>query len=273
MLDNLQSATTELQNWSQQLESKVQQKSEELSEIQNELIHIERITSLGKLSSSVAHEINNPLSGVLTYTKLVNKQLRKLKMDEKDKQSMLRYLKVIEQETKRCGEIVKGLLDFSRKDQRDFKHHNLHRIISDACILMEHQMKIANIDFIREFSAEKDLVNCNENQIKQACIGILLNASEAVFENGEITIRTCNPDLNSIRIDISDNGVGIAPEDLPHIFEPFFSAKEKASGIGLGLSIVHGIIHSHDGKIDVASESGKGTTISITLPLKENKEL
>lgn len=267
MLDSLQSATTELQNWSQQLEYKVQKKSEELTEIQNELIHVERIASLGKLSSSVAHEINNPLSGILTYTKLIQKQLNKITLGEELKKPMLKYLKVIEDETKRCGEIVKGLLDFSRKDQQDFKPTNMHKLLREVYTLMDHRMKISSITFITDFTAEKDLINCSDNQIKQACIAILLNASEAVFENGEIIMRTTNPDPDHIKLDISDNGVGIDPDDLPHIFEPFFSAKLKASGIGLGLAIVYGIIQSHKGRIDVASGLGKGTTISFVLPL------
>ena len=111
------------------------------------------------------------------------------------------------------------------------------------------------------------MVSCSENQIKQACIAILLNSSEAVFENGEIIMKTSNTDRDHIRLEITDNGVGIAPEDIPHIFEPFFSAKQKASGIGLGLAIVHGIIQSHNGNITVDSEPGKGTTMIITLPL------
>jgi two-component system NtrC family sensor kinase len=267
MLDNLQSANNELQNWSQQLEYKVQKKSEELSEIQNELIHIERIASLGKLSSSVAHEINNPLSGVLTYTKLVNKHLRKLKVDENDKMPMLKYLKVIETETKRCGEIVKGLLDFSRIDQLDYETNHLHKIMTETYYLMEHQMKIMNINFRTNLSASHDLVKCSENQIKQACIAIILNASEAVCENGEIVLKTSNPDEDHIKIEISDNGVGISPEDIPHIFEPFFSAKQRTSGIGLGLAIVHGIVQSHNGTIGVDSEPGRGTTLTITLPV------
>jgi two-component system NtrC family sensor kinase len=273
MLDNLQSATIELQNWSQQLEYKVQKKSEELSEIQNELIHIERIASLGKLSSSVAHEINNPLSGVLTYTKLVYKQLNKLKVVDSEKMPLLKYLKVIEEETKRCGEIVNGLLDFSRKDQVNYDSKPLHKILFEAYTLMDHQMKIANINFVTDFSARWDLIFCSENQIKQACIATLINAFEAVDENGEILIKTSNPDKYGIKFEIKDNGVGIDPEDIPHIFEPFFSAKGKASGIGLGLAIVHGIVQSHNGKIEVDSELGKGTTISITLPLiKKQKE-
>ena len=270
MLDNLQAATAELENWSQQLEYKVQKKSEEISEMQNELVHIERIASLGKLSSSVAHEINNPLSGVLTYTKLVHKRILKLDLDEDEKSTMSKYLRVVEEETKRCGDIVKGLLDFSRSDKLDFKPYHLHRLLKETYNLIEHQMKIENITFQTDFSATKDLILCNGNQVKQAGIAILLNASEAVFENGIILIKTSNPDGNHIKVEITDNGQGIAPEDIPHIFEPFFSTKEKASGIGLGLAIVHGIVQNHNGKIDVDSELGKGTTLSITLPVTKS---
>ena len=272
MLNNLQSATDELQNWSQQLEYKVQKKSEELSEMQNELVHIERIASLGKLSSSVAHEINNPLSGVLTYTKLVHKHLLKLDVKDTEKTSMLRYLKVIEDETKRCGDIVKGLLDFSRSDQPDFKTCHLHKLLRETYTLVGHQMKIEDISFLTDFSARWDLIQCSGNQIKQACIAILLNASEALHESGGIVIKTSNPDEHHVKLEITDNGVGIAPEDIPHIFEPFFSTKEKASGIGLGLAIVHGIVQSHRGRIEVNSELGKGTTISIILPVIKNQK-
>ncbi|MBT5528225.1 MAG: HAMP domain-containing protein [Cytophagia bacterium] len=267
MLDNLQSASIELQNWSQQLEYKVQKKSEELSEIQNELIHVERIASLGKLSSSVAHEINNPLSGVLTYTKLIYKQLNKLDLDETIKLPILKYLKVIENETKRCGDIVKGLLEFSKKDQQEYANKHLHEIVADAFNLMSHQMKICGISMHTDFTAKFDTIHCSENQIKQACVAILLNALEAVTENGEIIMKTSNLDNEKIVLEITDNGVGIAADDIPHVFEPFFSAKQKTSGIGLGLAIVHGIIKSHNGNLEVESELGTGTTISIILPL------
>ena len=270
MLDNLQAATHELENWSQQLEYKVQKKSEEISEMQNELVHIERIASLGKLSSSVAHEINNPLSGVLTYTKLVHKRILKLDLNEDEKTTLSKYLRVVEDETKRCGDIVKGLLDFSRSDKLDFKPYHLHRLLKETYTLIEHQMKIENIIFQTDFSATRDLILCNGNQVKQAGIAILLNASEAVLENGIILIKTSNPDENHIKVEITDNGQGITPDDIPHIFEPFFSTKEKASGIGLGLAIVHGIVQNHNGKIDVDSELGKGTTLSITLPVTKS---
>jgi two-component system, NtrC family, sensor kinase len=267
MLDNLQAATDELETWSQQLEYKVQKKSEELGAAQNELMHVERLASLGKLSSSVAHEINNPLSGILIYTKLLYKQVSNPELYASKRDSMLKHLRLIENETKRCGDIVKGLLDFSRKDQDDFEPTHLHKILQDTYDLMTHPIKIANISFTADFSATYDLVYCSPNQIKQACVAMLVNASEAVAENGEIKIRTKNPDEDSINFEISDNGLGIAAEDIPHIFEPFFSTKQDASGIGLGLAIVHGIVQNHKGKIQVKSDIGSGTTISVTIPL------
>jgi two-component system, NtrC family, sensor kinase len=269
MLDHIDRATNELENWSKQLEYKVQKKSEELSEAQNELITVERIASLGKLSASVAHEINNPLSGILIYTKLVYKQLENKEITREKRENMLRQLKLIEAETKRCGDIVKGLLDFSRKDQDDFEERHLNEILQGTYELMMHHIRIANITFLTDLSARHDVIYCSPNQIKQACIAILVNASEAVSENGEIVIRTKNSDENTIRLEISDNGSGIAPEDIPHIFEPFFSTKREARGIGLGLAIVHGIVQNHNGKAEVDSVVGRGTTISLVFPLRK----
>ena len=270
MLDNIESATRELHNWSQQLEYKVQKKTEELSEAQNELIHVERIASLGKLSSSVAHEINNPLSGILVYTKLIQKHLNAPEFNHSRKDSILKHLKLIETETKRCGDIVKGLLDFSRKDQDDFEPAHLHKLLEATYALMTHSIKIADISFRTELKAGNDEIFCSPNQVKQACVAILVNATEAIQDHGEIIIRTMNPDQDLIRLEISDTGSGIAQQDMPHIFEPFYSTKRDASGIGLGLAIVHGILENHKGKIEVDSELGKGTTIAITFPLYRN---
>lgn len=270
MLDNIQASSTELENWSQQLEYKVQKKSEELREAQNELIHIERIASLGKLSASVAHELNNPLSGILIYTKLISKQLGNPDLDSSKRETMLKHLKYIENETKRCGDIVKGLLDFSKKSQDNFEEKHLHDILKDTCKIVTHSMKIANVNFLTNYQAKDDLIYCNPGQIKQICVAIFVNASEAVLENGEIVMRTKNEDENSILLEISDNGTGISEENLPHVFEPFFSTKHQTSGIGLGLAIVHGIVKSHNGTIEVKSKVGEGTTFKITFPLSKN---
>jgi len=269
MLDNIDAATKELQTWSQQLEYKVQKKTEELSEAHNELIHVERIASLGKLSSSVAHEINNPLSGILVYTKLIYKQLNNPEFYHSKKESILKTLKLIETETKRCGNIVRGLLDFSIQDQDDFEVSKLHQLLSETYDLMTHSIKIANIHFSTDFNAVSDQVFCSPNQVKQACIALLVNASEAIQDRGEIILKTSNPDKDHIRVDISDNGSGIAQQDLPHVFEPFFSTKRETKGIGLGLSIVHGIVENHKGRIEVNSQPGLGTTVTIIFPLSD----
>jgi len=268
MLDKVDDATRELQNWSQQLEYKVQKKSEELSEAQNELIHVERIASLGKLSSSVAHEINNPLSGILIYNKLIYKQLNSGEFYHPKKESILKNLKLIESETKRCGDIVKGLLDFSRKDREDFEPVQLHKLLDETYRLMTHSIKMADCSFRNDYSATSDQVICSPNQVKQACVALVVNATEAIHEQGEIVIRTFNPDQEHISVAISDNGSGISKDDMPHIFEPFFSTKHNTSGIGLGLSIVHGIVENHKGKIEVESQPNQGTIITITLPLQ-----
>ncbi|MCA1757112.1 MAG: hypothetical protein LC649_06615 [Bacteroidales bacterium] len=273
MLDNISGATRELQNWSHQLEYKVQRKSEDLMEAQNELIRVERIASLGKLSASVAHELNNPLSGILVYTKLIQKQLRNPDLDEDKKDAMLRHLRLIETETKRCGDIVKGLLDFSRKDQDGFEPRHLHDILRSTYDLMTHPIKISDINFATDFTASSDLISCRPNQIKQACVAMLVNSTEAITGSGEIIMRTYNADRLSVTMEISDTGSGISPDAMDHIYEPFFSTKHDASGIGLGLAITHGIIENHKGTIRVKSEVGEGTTFYITFPLAEQKEL
>ncbi|HDS06604.1 MAG TPA: HAMP domain-containing protein [Bacteroides sp.] len=267
MLDNIDTAARELHNWSQQLEYKVRKKTEELSEVQNELIHVERIASLGKLSSSVAHEINNPLSGILVYTKLIHKQLDRDAFRHPKKSDILKNLKYIEHETKRCGEIVKGLLDFSRKEWDDFEVIHLHRLLDETYDLMTHSVKIADIRFAADYKAEQDQIFCSPNQIKQACMALIVNAAEAIHDHGEIVITTGNPDPAHVSVVVSDNGSGIAPQDLPHVFEPFFSTKRDANGIGLGLPIVHGIVENHKGRIEVESRAGMGTTMTMTFPL------
>jgi two-component system NtrC family sensor kinase len=201
---------------------------------------------------------------------LIHKQLASSDFFHAKKESILKNLKLIETETKRCGDIVKGLLDFSRQDRDDFETAHMHRLLSETYDLMTHSTKIADIHFATDYNAVSDSVFCSPNQVKQACIALLVNASEAIQEQGEITIKTYNPDSDHIRIDFRDNGSGIAQQDLPHIFEPFFSTKRETRGIGLGLSIVHGIVENHKGRIEVDSEPGKGTTVTVVFPLSEN---
>ncbi len=139
--------------------------------------------------------------------------------------SILKNLKFIENETKRCGDIVKGLLDFSRKDREDFETTNLHKLLKETYDLMIHSIKIADISFVTDFRAYADQIFCSPNQIKQACVALLVNSSEAIQEQGEIIIRTSNPDKENIKIEIIDNGTGIAPDDIPTYFRTFLFNK------------------------------------------------
>ena len=273
MMDNLEQANMELQNWTKQMEYKVQKKSEELGEIQNELINIERKASLGRLSSSVAHELNNPLSGILVYAKLVSKKLKKLDGNQEELKSSIEHLSMIESETKRCGDIVKGLLDFSRKDQQNFENKHLHEILTETFLFMQHPLSLENISFEKKFTANQDVISCCPNQIKQIFVALLVNASQAISENGEIIISTHVPDENTIAVSVTDNGIGMDPGDIPHIFEPFFTTKHHGEGLGLGLAIVHGIVRNHKGKISVKSAPGEGTTIKVNLPLQNTEEV
>jgi len=269
MLDELQTANRELKNWGQELEVRVKERTERLKGAQNELILVERMASLGKLSASVAHEINNPLAGVLTYTKLVLRSIRDKEYDPAKRDNLVKYLEMIESETKRCGNIVKGLLDFSRDDVKQFQPKSLNQIITETGNLMRHPMKVADIDFIVDPSAQKDIILCNPNEIKQICIAILVNAQEAIKDHGNIIMRTDNPEPALVRISIQDNGVGIAEEDKALIFEPFFTRKLETSGVGLGLAVVYGLVQQHKGKITLESTLGAGTAFHITFPLKE----
>lgn len=273
MLDKLETANTELQNWSKQLEYKVRKKSEELGEIQSELISIERKASLGKLSSSVAHELNNPLSGILVYAKLVRKRLNNMDFQNDEKlQPIYDHLRLIEEETKRCGEIVKGLLDFSRDSQENFEPKSLHQLIKESYQLMHHQMELANIRFTKNLAAGEDMILCSPNQIKQVLVALVVNASEAIQDHGEILLETNQADDQEVTLIVKDNGIGIAREDISKIFEPFYTTKQNGEGLGLGLAIVHGIIRTHQGKIYVQTEQGKGTTFSIRFPLYKEQQ-
>ena len=268
MLEKIDRANQELRVWSKELEEKVREKTEELKRTQNELIHIEKMASLGKLSSSVAHEINNPLSGVLTYTKLVSRQLKEDELSPEEINNALKHLEMIESETKRCGNIVKGLLDFSRETSPKFEVTSLNMFLQETQVLMSHSFKVADIEFQTDFSASEDKIKCNPNQIKQACIAVLVNALEAVNAGGMVTFRSYNrKDSKMIHVEVSDDGVGIRPEDLDHIFEPFFSRKRDGSGSGLGLAVTYGIVQRHNGNIHVKSDIGKGTKFIISFPL------
>jgi two-component system NtrC family sensor kinase len=263
MAQDLKVARAELQEWGSTLEERVEDKTEELRRAQSQIIHMEKMASLGKLSASVAHEINNPLFGILTYAKLL---LRELPPDADGEQdNVRRYVSIIEEESSRCGEIVKGLLDFARQSGGEFAPHHVHEIIEKTLILLRHHFEMQQIVVTAELHAGDDEIVCDAKQLQQAIIAPCINAVEAMPQGGSLTVRTTE-EGDEVAIDIIDTGVGIPENVLSHIFEPFFTTKEGQAGLGLGLAVAYGIVHRHRGRIDVESAPDKGTRFRITLP-------
>ncbi len=277
MLESINQSNRELHQWSNELESMVRIKSENIARSQNEIYQIERLASLGRLSSSVAHEINNPLAGVLTYAKLVSRILQNSVLTEERKESVLKHLDMIQSETTRCGNIVKGLLNFSRDPNPKFEILQLNSVLKETAQLIQHSFQIEGVRLVTDFSATQDQVNANGNQVIQACLAVLTNALEAVEsgQEGIVTYRSYNPDMDHVIIEIKDNGNGISDEDKEHIFEPFFSSKKEMSGIGLGLAVTYGILEQHNARVVVDSKPGAGTSMKFVFELttKESEDV
>ncbi|NQV42588.1 MAG: HAMP domain-containing protein [Candidatus Marinimicrobia bacterium] len=273
MLESINESNRELHQWSNELENKVRSKSEDIARTQNEIYQIERLASLGRLSSSVAHEINNPLAGVLTYAKLISRILQNSEFTDEKKTAVLKHLDMIQSETTRCGNIVKGLLNFSRDGSQKFDDIHVNTVLRETEQLIQHRFQISNVRLVTDFSASRDLIQANGNQIIQACLAVLTNALEAVSPGADslVTYRSYNPDMQHIIIEIKDNGIGISEADQEHIFEPFFSSKKEMSGIGLGLAVTYGILEQHQAKVAVDSSPGVGTSLKFKFKLSSGR--
>lgn len=267
MTTDLQTARTELTGWSLKLEREVAQKTDELRQVQRQILHMEKMASLGKLSATVAHEINNPLAGVLTYAKLVERTLRDGVPPEEEMEEVRRYLAVIQKETLRCGDIVRNLLVFARQSGAALAPVRIKEITERAMLLIRHHAEMTGVALTCEAGAIDDVVVCDADQIQQTLLALLMNAVEAMSGRGEGKLTVTLIDEGDIlRVDVSDTGAGIPDEVLPHIFEPFFSTKNKESGVGLGLAVVYGIVHRHGGSIGIETKVGQGTTFQVRLP-------
>lgn len=268
MTKQLKAANEANQEWASTLEKKVEEKTEELKKIQANIVLMEKIASLGKLSAVVAHEINNPLSGILTYSSLCLKILQNPASFTQG-ESVVRYLTVIKDETKRCGEIVKNLLIFAKKDFGKWMNESLHKIIHHSIALVKHNMEIKEIELIQELMEGDDMVYCDASGIQHVFVALFMNAIEAMSKGGKLIVKTNFVDSrHEVQITISDTGGGIHPDILPNIFEPFYSTKEST---GLGLAVVYRMIQQHKGKIEVESKLNEGTTFRIHLPRKPIK--
>jgi two-component system NtrC family sensor kinase len=272
MTHELKEARDEITNWALTLEDLVEERTEQLQKVQESAIQAEKMASMGRLSAIVAHEINNPLTGIRTYAKLMLKQGGSLFTSDTEK--YLNYLKTIESESVRCAEIVSGLLQFARPTRLKICKNDINGLIRETLRLVQHQIDLLNIEVKLDLAPGALEVNCDDQKIKQALMAVLLNSCDAVQpDSGFIEIRTCLLAKDKkVAITVTDNGIGMDEQTRSHMFEPFFTTKivshEKESTLntGLGGAVIYEIIKSHNGTIEVESEVGKGATITITLP-------
>jgi two-component system NtrC family sensor kinase len=267
MTESLRNARNELEDWGRTLEVKVDERTQALKQIQTKLLQAEKMASMGRLVAGIAHEINNPLSGILMFASLVRK-------DERLDPGLADDVDIVLKEAQRCGSIVQGLLEFSRASVPRKEPSSLNKLMDEVLSVLTPQSSFENISTRKEYDLSLPEVFADPVQIKQVFMNLLLNAAKAMPEGGDLVIRTGKTlDGASCYVEIQDTGCGIPEENMGRIFDPFFTTDDEA-GTGLGLSISYGIIRNHGGNIDVRSTVGKGTTFTIALPLiSEDTEL
>ena len=268
MSRQLREAREEADAWAQTLEARVEDKSRELKHAHEQVMQAEKMASIGKLAATVAHEINNPLSGILTYAKLLRKWLDRGGWDEQRRDEVRGSLELIESESRRCGDIVRNLLTFSRSSPMNLQWADLNQVIDRCVRLVQHQTELSNVQLQSQLAEDLPQVQCDPAQIEQLLLALMINACEAMPHGGNLWVRSrMVPQIGSVQLEVQDDGVGIPESVLPNLFEPFFTTKEKGHGVGLGLAISKGIVERHRGRIDVESKPGQGTRFTITLPV------
>jgi len=292
LIINLQSAKRKIEDWSETLEEKVKVRTRELMKAQNamavimqdleksneqlkatqaQLIQSAKMASVGLLAGGVAHEINNPLTGVLNNVQLIRMMAGQKKDFNID--DFKELLAAVENSALRCKNITQALLNFSHASKGLFKPLSLNEIIEKVFVLMEHELKLQNVSISKELYPDLPQIKGDSQLLQQIIFNIVSNAQWAIQNKpgertGVVILKTdYDPEKKIITLSISDNGIGIPKENLDKIFEPFFTTKQVGEGTGLGLSIVYNIIEAHYGTIKVESEVGKGATLRISLPV------
>jgi len=242
--------------------SALKRRDEQLKEFtRSRIMESERLALIGQLSANVAHELNNPLTGIVTYSHLL---LERMPCEDPARDPIQ---KVVTQ-ANRCRDIIRGLLDFSRQRKPDKTLSDINLVLHECVSLVEHQALFQNIQIVKEFDASLPMIVIDPSQIERVFINLIINAAEAMDDGGQLILATSlNPDPEFLRVRITDTGHGISEEDMDRIFDPFFTTKDVGHGTGLGLAISYGIIKEHNGTISVESEVGKGTTFTVRLPL------
>ena len=275
MSERLGRARCELEELNATLEKRVDEKSAQLEQAHRRMFRVEKMASLGKLAAVVAHELNNPLAGIATYARLLRRRSEEaasatgagsaVSPDEAD---LRRILALIEDESRRCGNIVRNLLLFSRKPAVHFGDENLFPLLERCMMLLRHRAELSDVALVLDVPADLPLVECDASQVEQVVLALAINGLEATPPGGYVSI-SARGEGETVSIQIRDSGRGIQPEHLGEIFEPFFTTKEGESGVGLGLSVVYGIVERHQGTVAVDSSPGSGTVFTVRLPLRQ----
>jgi two-component system, NtrC family, sensor kinase len=267
MSRQLGDAREEITAWAHELEARVDRKTTELKRANEQMIQAEKLASTGKLAAIVAHEINNPLAGILTYAKLLKKWVAEC--DEGKQEQIRSSLDLIESESRRCGEIVKNLLVFARAAPMNPHLSDLNAVLDRCLRLVRHQLDIAGIQAALDLDRTLPPVLCDVAHIEQALLALVMNSIEAMPHGGTLRLASRYlPETKEAVIQVKDDGAGISPDVLSNLFEPFFTTRERGHSLGLGLAISRNIIERHRGRIEVESKPGIGTVFTITLPLR-----
>jgi two-component system NtrC family sensor kinase len=257
--------TSKVEGVQAEIEERVRRKTAELEKIHKTLLSSEKMASIGKLAATVAHEINNPLFGILTYARLTLRSVQKLEFEGRGEAE--EQLQTIERESKRCGELVKSLLTFSRQAPSQREPQDLNTVVHRAVQLVKHKLEMQSIELRESLGGGLPAVECDGNQIQQVILVLMVNASEAMPKGGTLEVTTefdAASEQGVVRV--KDTGSGIPADVLPRIFDPFFTTKEDQNRTGLGLAVAAGIIDQHAGEITVRSEAGVGTEFRVALP-------
>jgi PAS domain S-box-containing protein len=238
---------------------------------QARILHQDKMMSLGRLAASVVHEINNPLSGILNYLRLMTRILGQGTLTEDRREKFQGYLELVVAETNRCSQIVSNLLSFSRKSPPAFADVNVGELLHRCILLSQHRLQLSNIRLDSRILPNLPVVKGDFNQLQQCVINLIFNAIDAMGAGGELELETGYDSGNGVvTITVKDSGPGILPEDLPRIFEPFYTTKVEGHGVGLGLSTVYGIMQHHRGTVKVESTPGHGAAFMLRLPVSGN---
>jgi two-component system NtrC family sensor kinase len=264
MIQELGRTTQELMDWAANLESKVEDRTTQVRAMQNQLLQAEKLAAIGKLAAGVAHEINNPLTGILTGASLM---LEDIPHDDPRHEEV----RIIVDETMRCRKIVKGLLDFARQTKPQKQAVSLNQVIADVMSLVGKQAAFRDIDVGMDLASDLPNVMADQDQMRQVVLNVVLNAAEAMPRGGEIRFTSrLDPTGKMVQVSIADNGPGI-PDDIKNkIFDPFFTTKK--TGTGLGLAIAYGIVDRHGGVVFIDSRPGRGTTVNFRIPVEARGE-